>query len=158
MTSSTGDFKDTSNEFAGRCSLFSNSSSVRVTSLMTVEALIGLLVRAWEEGRNGLARLGYCTLNPSCAISSDSMATSLPLALKSGPIHFTGNGRTRFQLLIGSPFSLCKVIATFGGVAGFGSGTISEGRLFLLKLPVATSICQFISSFDFDTPRLSVMF
>src|SRR5712692_3956100 len=85
---------------------------------------------------------------PSCAISSASMATSLPVALRSGATHFTGNGRIRFQRLTGSPFSFIRMIATFG----------LEARWFLLNFPVATSSCHSSKSFELETPRLSVMF
>src|SRR5687767_10022576 len=50
---------------------------------------------------------------PSWAISSVSIATSFPVALKLGPVHFVGQASRKFQRSFSSPASFIRTIEPF---------------------------------------------
>src|SRR5262245_63972288 len=50
---------------------------------------------------------------PSWAISSVSIATSFPVALKLAPVHFVGQPLLKFQRSFSSPASLIRMIEPF---------------------------------------------
>src|SRR5919109_3174332 len=64
-----------------------------------------------RERKFRLQRHAFST--PSWAISNVSMATSLPVALKLGPVHFVGQASRKFQRVFSSPASSIRMTEPF---------------------------------------------
>src|SRR5262249_39611888 len=64
--------------------------------------------RKWE-----FRLLVHALASPSCTISRFSIATSLAVALKLGPVHFVAHPFTKFQRTFSSPASSMRTIEPF---------------------------------------------
>src|SRR5450631_2725628 len=67
-------------------------------------------VAARQRKRKLGLHLHDASATPSCAISSDSTATSLFTALKLGPVHLQGQPLTKFQRSLSLPASSTRTI------------------------------------------------